>query len=466
VKRLLVRLALPIICILGRALFALGRAARRRRSAGPGPRKVLVMKLWAIGEVVMATPVLEALKRHDPRAEVHVLVGNASLAVVERNPFCDRAICVDESILLGIKPWGIFSLIRRLRRERYDTAVVLHHLFVFGLLACVAGIPVRTGIDRRGEGFALTVRVPRPSPRTSRRLRRVPTPPIDSSHRWIGCLPVRAAARTQAGERGAPNAARTVITPTHRTVEYLSTVAALGVDTSGLRPLVKVGPEDTARAASLLRQFGMSGGERRLVGMLPTGGANAAASKVRSNIVNKRWPVEYYVDLASRLAEMGCDVLILGGLAETRLRPAFQRVAGPRVRVLLGGTSLATSAAIMKRCDAVVTNDSGPMHVADAVGARLVAVFGPTDPRIVSPYGQPGSVLRSGEKCSPCFDESVFPNRMAECDHQRCMRNVKVDEVLAAVTEALQRGRPERSRNTCRPADVKDSARALPVPCA
>jgi len=433
-KRALTRLALPIVCAFGRMIFALGRAFRRSPTIAAGPpacasadrRKVLVMKLWAIGEVVMATPVLEALKRHDPQVEVHVLVGSASRAVVERNPFCDRAICVDESILLGIRFWEVLSMIRRLRRQRYDTAVVLHHLFVFGLLACMAGIPLRTGIDRRGEGFALTVGVPRPS------------------------------------------------SPTHRTVEYLSTVAALGVDTSGLRPLVKVAPEDVARAASLLRELGISGGpsacghlsacdaqagaqagKHTLVGMLPTGGANAAASSVRSNIVNKRWPTEYYVELASRLAEMGCDVLVLGGPGENHLRPAFEPVAGPSVRVLIGRTSLATSAAIMKRCDVVVTNDSGPMHVADAVGARLVAVFGPTDPRIVSPYGQPGSVLRAREKCAPCFDESVFPNRMAECRHQRCMRNVKVDEVFAAVTDALGRAHSERFRSTWRQAELE-----------
>jgi len=422
VKRALTRLALPIACAFGKMLFGLGGALRRPPTSGVGPRKVLVMKLWAIGEVVMATPVLEALKRHDPRAEVHLLVGNASRAVVERNPFCDRVICLDESVLLGGKPWEILSMIRRLRRERYDAAIVLHHLFIFGLLACVAGIPVRTGIDRRGEGFALTVRVPRPS------------------------------------------------RPTHRTVEYLSTVAALGVDTSGLRPLVKVGAEDVARAASLLREFGMSGGGRPLVGMLPTGGANAAASTVRSNIVNKRWPTEYYVDLAARLAGMGCGVLVLGGPGESRLRPAFERIAGPpacapadgSVQVLIGRTSLATSAGLMKRCDVVVTNDSGPMHVADAVGVRVIAVFGPTDPRIVSPYGQPGSVLCAQEKCAPCFDESVFPNRMAECDHQRCMRNVKVDEVLAAVTEALRTGTSGRGLN-CLP--VRAAARTQTGEC-
>lgn len=170
------------------------------------------------------------------------------------------------------------------------------------------------------------------------------------------------------------------------------------------------------------------------------GGANGAATRMASNIVAKRWPVESYIELAERLAAEGVDVLVLGGPGELAVREVMEERAPSRAHVLIGQTSLAATMALMKRCKAIVTNDSGPMHIADALGVRTIAVFGPTDPRVVGPYGQPQSVLRAREGCCPCFDETVFPNRVPECSHQRCMHSVSVDRVFSEVLQVIGAG--------------------------
>ncbi|MBN1810007.1 MAG: glycosyltransferase family 9 protein [Planctomycetes bacterium] len=383
-KRLILKIAVPVVTFFGRLLFGLVRLFRKpRRPDRLG--KVLVIKLWAIGEVVMAAPVLEALKRHDPECAVHMLVGETAAAVVAHNPFCDRILEVDENIFLKPSLSGMFTLAGKLRRERYDTAIVLHHFFIFGLFAWMCGIRVRAGLDRYGEGFALTHRVPRPS------------------------------------------------APTHRVMEYLSVPLALGVQPAGPAPRIWV-PEDALEAADrkLLALF-PGGFDKGLVAVLPTGGANPAASRVASNIVTKRWPVAHYVELVRILAEAGCGIVVVGGPGELGIRDDFARVESSSVKILIGQMDLAATMAVLKRCDVVVTNDSGPMHVADALGARVVAVFGPTDPEIVGPYSSMDNVITSGEDCAPCFDESVFPNVFPDCPTHACMKSVTPETVLERV---------------------------------
>lgn len=383
-KRVLVRALLPLVCAFGWLLFSMINALQRKRKP-ERLGKVLVIKLWAIGEVVMATPVLEALKRHYPDCTVHILVGKTSLPVVENNPFCDKVIPIEEDIFLRLKIRQILRLARDLKREGYDTAIVLHQFFLFGVFAWLAGIPVRAGIDRRGEGFALTVKA-MPSPK-----------------------------------------------PIHRVQENLSVVGALGVKTEGLAARIWLAPEALERAGNMLKEAGCRGG--KVVVMLPTGGQNAPAATLSANIVTKRWPVELYAELARRLTEEWHCVIVLGGAAETGLEVSFKDT---QASVMIGKTDLATTIGLIGRADAVVTNDSGPMHIAAALGRPMVAIFGPTDSRILGYQSEKAVILTSNTECSPCYREDLFPGVVPECEHQKCMRSVTVEMVHEAVRRLLE----------------------------
>jgi lipopolysaccharide heptosyltransferase II len=391
-KRLLLKLLIPFACFLGRVVFGIAHSIK----APPKPErlgKVLVIKLWAIGEVVMALPVIEAFKRHDSSCKVHMLVGKSAFPVVEKSPHCDKVIQVDESIFLKPRPLALRRLAKELKRERYDTAIVLHHFFVFGVFAWLAGIPSRIGLDRNGEGFALTTRISRPK------------------------------------------------TKVHRVAEYLSTLTPFNANVEGLAPSITMDEQSIPIAQDMVRK--MSGGRdtSKLIVLLPTGGANTAADEIASNIVTKRWPVDHYSALAKRFVEDGHPVLVLGGPGEKNLRPAFGEDQ-PGCKVLLGQTDLRTTMALIKQASLVVTNDSGPMHIAAALGVPVVAVFGPTDPAIVGPYSPKAVVLKGEEACTPCFRDDVFPNIVPACDHQRCMRSVTVDMVYKAAKELLSAHTP------------------------
>ena len=391
-KRLLLKLLIPIACFFGRMFFGIAHFLK----APPKPErlgKVLVIKLWAIGEVVTALPVLEALKRHDPSCQVHMLVGKSAYPVVENDPHCDKVIQIDESIFLKPRPFALWRFARELKGEKYDTTIVLHQFFIFGVFAWLAGIPARAGLDRNGEGFALTFKVPRPKSKV------------------------------------------------HRVVENLLPLVQFGVNVEGLAPVITLDKQSIQTAKEIVREMADGRSASELVVILPTGGVNAAASAIASNFVNKRWPIEYYVALAERFLEDGLSVLVLGGPGEKDLQPSFGNDKS-RYRVLLGKTDLRTTMALIKQASVVATNDSGPMHIAAALSVPVVAVFGPTDPVAARPYSSRSIVLTGDDSCAPCIREDVFPNIVPKCDHQRCMRSVTVDMVFKAAKELLSASAP------------------------
>ena len=287
----------------------------------------------------------------------------------------------------------MWHLARELKREKYDTTIVLHQFFIFAVFAWLAGIPSRIGLDRNGEGFALTTRIPRPQAKM------------------------------------------------HRVAEYLSTLAPFNANIEGLTPSITIDEQSIPIAQDMVRKMAGGRDTSKLIVLLPTGGTNTAATEVASNIVTKRWPADYYAALAKCLVEDGHPVMVLGGPGENNLRPACGEDQ-PGYKVLLGQTDLRTTMALIKQASLVVTNDSGPMHIAAALNTPVIAVFGPTDPAIVGPYSPKAVVLKGEEACAPCFRDDVFPNIVPACEHQRCMRSVTVDVVYKAAKELLSAHAP------------------------
>ena len=133
--------------------------------------------------------------------------------------------------------------------------------------------------------------------------------------------------------------------------------------------------------------------------------------------LNKRWPVEYFAELVHRLAEKFPDTrfAILGGKGDQPLGEIISRAAPERCLNLCGQTSLPEMVEWLRLCDLMVTNDTGPMHAAAALGKPLVALFGPTEPRRTGPYGQLENVLRIDLPCSPCMKSDCHFEKPEEC---------------------------------------------------
>jgi heptosyltransferase-2 len=209
----------------------------------------------------------------------------------------------------------------------------------------------------------------------------------------------------------------------HHIDYYLSLARGLGIDAASELPRLSPRPQTLARADALLAGAGVAAGSR-LVGFAP-GAAYGHA---------KRWPPERVAGVIAGLAPHGATAVLVGAAADRGTARAIESSlpAGTRVVDLVGQTTLAQLVGVIARCAAFVSNDSGAMHVAAALGVPLTAIFGPTDERVTSPGGRADAIdlLAQDVFCRPCL--------LRECpiDH-RCMKRIDVDTVLRSVARHL-----------------------------
>jgi heptosyltransferase-2 len=260
---------------------------------------------------------------------------------------------------------------RRLRQAAFDLAVILPNSFETALASRLARARWRVGYAGDGRTFLLT------------------------------------------------HALRPDDQPVHQVAVYQRLLAPLGIDGPTTVPTLTVDPARRAEARRLLDEAGASGGEPRVGLQL---GAAFGPSKL--------WPPERIAALASRLETRGVRVVLLGSADARALGDRVQAAAAGPLRSLVGRDRPALLAALLSELDAFVGADSGPAHVAAAVGVPTVTLFGPTDPRATAPSGPRPRVLWGRPPCAPCF--------RSECpiDH-RCLRAIEVAEVEAAVVAAL-----------------------------
>jgi heptosyltransferase-2 len=331
-------------------------------------RTLLVMPNW-VGDCVMALPVVEALAAADRQV--------VALAKGHLLPLLRLAPAVGETVERGADD---AETIARLRAARCDEAVVLPNAIRSAWLPYQAGIPWRWGY--RGGWRAPLLRPPVPRPRDLRgRGRR---PQIEDYRELLDALSVP---------------------PPASWVPRLAREPAL----------LAVGAERLPRARL--------GGDGPLVGLFA--GAEWGPSK--------RWPWRRFADLATALRRQipGARIVILAGPKEVWTAVRIHEESGKIHPVIGPDLDLGGLAATLAHVDLLITNDSGPMHLAAALGVRCVALFGPTDPRRTAPAGEGHRVLYTDRWCSPCF------RRRCPLLHHRCLRDIGVDAVAATAVAAL-----------------------------
>lgn len=336
------------------------------------------MPTW-VGDVVMATPALRALRQRFPQAHLAVLVAGNARPVLDGHPAVDEVFTWRAGRGVVGRVSALWATARSLRRAHFDTVALLTNSFRSALLARMAGASRRVGYAREGRGWLLTHRLA--PPRHGRRY--------------------------------------AVVSAVH----YYNAVAQrLGAADPGERLELATSPADEAAVAARLAAWGI-GSRHPLVVVNP--GASFGPSKL--------WLPERYGEVADRLIEThGASVVITFGPGERELAQRVRAaMRGPGHLVDDPPGTLGQLKVLIRRCDLLLGNDTGPRHFAKAFARRLVTVFGSTHPGWSHTDDPRERIVRIDLACSPC-QQKVCPY-----GHHDCMRGVSSALVYAAAVELL-----------------------------
>jgi heptosyltransferase II len=340
----------------------------------PHLEAVLVIGPNWIGDAVMSTAALANLRRGLAKTKIDLLVPRHVAPLFEGHPDLDRVLIRDDR-----RPWRTrLAQVLALRRCQYEMVLVLPNSFRAALHAWLVGSPLRVGYATDGR-------------------------------RWLLSHPVPTVG----------------VQPCHQLDAYLRLIAAMGLAVAERLPRLAPSMAAEMEAEQLWDAQGW-GREDLVIGICP-GAAFGPA---------KRWWPERFAALADRLiAADGFRVAFFGSCDELPLVAHICSQMTHKAVSLAGQDTLGSFMALAARCGVMITNDSGSMHIANAVGTPVVALFGPTDPRRTAPAGAPVTVVRHDLPCSPCF-RTTCPY----ADHP-CMRAIEVEDVYRAVLDMLGMGR-------------------------
>jgi heptosyltransferase-2 len=373
-------------------------AASHPPSAIRHPRRILVRGVNWLGDAVMATPVLLRLREKFPAAHIALLGPEKLRGLWLHHPAVNEA--------LAFAPGeGVFAIGKKMRAGKFDLALVLPNSPRSALEVFAAGIPQRVGHARPWRNFFLTQTVP--------------------ARAGAVKMHKRSAAEIQKliSQPSAPNFQFPAAA--HQIFEYLNLAAALGANPEPLAPQLTVTPDEIEAAR---KKFGLEEVTAPVLGLNP--GAEYGPAK--------RWPVEKFIAAAKEIQNRtNCVWILFGGKNDQPLMAQIEsalRTPRSALHNLAGQTSLRELMALLKLCRVLLTNDTGPMHVAAALGTPVVVPFGSTSSELTGP-GLPGDprhrLLKSDALCSPCF--------LRECPIDfRCMNGISVEPVVEAVLDAVR----------------------------
>ena len=305
-----------------------------------GPRAILVIKLRYLGDVLLATPTLHALRKAYPSARLAVAVNRGTESILAANPHVDEILPLDRGSVLA--QW---RFVADLRRRRFDIAIDLTDADRSAFLTRMSRAPVRIGFndERRFRGRCYTSVV-------------------------------------QSAAGG------------HRVERDLAALQPLGIIAADKTPRLWLTAEDERKADQLLSRLGVTNQEPIVI------------IQPGARYWFKAWPTQRFAELADRLStEYGCRILVGGSSQEAALSQEILRQAKSRPINMAGLADVRTFAAVLKRAALFVGNDSGAMHIAAAVGTPLVGLFGPSNPGEWGPRGGLAEVLYKGLDCRTCF---------------------------------------------------------------
>jgi heptosyltransferase I len=365
--------------------------------------RILLIKPSALGDVVHTLPVLVKLRARYPRAQIDWLITPENAEVVRYHPALSNVVLfARRDFSKRGRRWrafvSFFDLLKQIRSAKYELIIDMHGQVRSAFFALISGARVRIGFDRPVKR-GLTVSA-------EHDLKNIP------SHGW----------------RGAREGSWTAYThripiPTldvHAIDRYLWVAPLLGLDDKPPDLTIHLSPQATNKVNRLLEEHGVPA-SKPLVVLVPG-----------TIWETKHWTIEGFAGVARQFLQDGFAVA-LAGTTRDQQRCRQIAAAAPGTCDLSGKTTPADLAALIRRAEVAVTNDSGSMHVAASLGKPMVSVFGPTNPVHIGPYERPESVVRVDLPCSPCNYR-----RLSQCpfDHA-CMKQVTSAMVVERVRKIL-----------------------------
>ena len=326
-----------------------------------------------IGDAVLSLPALSALKASGPGVEVWVVARDWVKDLFASGTPADGVISLPSDSSLA----GVREAARRLKAERCDAGLLLTNSFCSALPFALARIPERWGYARDGRGLLLTRRV-------------------------------------RLDEAAAP---------VHQAEYYLRLVRGLGFETPPSPLRIALTAAERKAGLAVLEEAGIKPDKRKPVVLINPGASYGPA---------KRWPATRFARLASLLQEKrSAQIVVTGASREADIAREMASSMKRKPVLLSGKTPLRVFLGVLSRARLFITNDSGPMHMANALGVPVIGIFGPTEPDATHPFQPPYRVIWKGAPCWPCL------YRKCPFDH-RCMTAIEPEEVLEAALAFLK----------------------------
>ena len=330
--------------------------------------KILVIDLAFIGDVILATPTMRALKERFPKASLTMLTIPLTAEIAAMNPYVDEVLVYDKrGADKGI--FGMWRVARRLAPLGFDLCVSMNFALRGAVVAWLARIPRRLGYDAQHAAWFLT---------------------MAASHRRDGIK--------------------------HETMNHLEVLRPLGVDDKNADLSLSMHVSDSVWESLEKKREAHHIPEGDYLVLCPIG------SYDRKNL-----PLATAAHVVRHFSQRR-PIFLIGGKSEAKQLEEIARLAElPKNNVLAGALTLPELAAFLEKAACVITVDTGPLHIAQAVGCRTVAVFGPTDPVVWGPRGEKDVVLYHRTDCSPCWGKG-------ECEkHTLCVEGTTAREIIRAV---------------------------------
>jgi len=361
--------------LLVREILKQPRPGFGQRKVTDGYKRILIVRTDKVGDVILSTPVIKALRDAYPYAYISVMIRPYTRVVLEGNPYLNELMIYDKDG--KERSWfGSLRFARALRKQKFDVAIILNPSNRGNLIPFLAGIPKRIGYNRK-MGFLLTDKIK------------------DTKH---------------LGQK--------------HEIEYnLDLVRHLGIKPLDKNMFVAENPDSENWAENLFIKEKI-GFKDKLVVINP-------ASSDRS----KMWPADRYAAVADRLAEKGYRIIILGGPGDNKITDqVFKNMRQPVIN-MVGNNNISQAASLLRRCQVFISTDTGPMHIASSIGIPIVAIFGRKDkglsPVRWGPMSKKSCVLQKDPGCRICLAHNCKKGFL-------CLQAVTVDDVVQAAESLLQ----------------------------
>jgi lipopolysaccharide heptosyltransferase II len=331
-------------------------------------KKILIINLAFIGDVILSTPLTRALRETYSSARITMLTVPLTASIAELNPFVDEVRIYDKK---GNHKgfFGGIELIRELRNEKYDLAICMNFAVRGAIVAWASGIKYRVGYDAQNAKWFLTH--------------------VATSHRE---------------------------TIRHETQNHLTVLNPLGIVAHDTSLCLK---EKTDVQRKIIDLLGLS--KTSPLGIICPIGSYPL----------KSLPKEKYIEIIKKLHSKA-EIYLIGSRAEKVMLDQIANEAGMSSDKVLAGTlSLPELVEFIRLAKFMITVDTGPLHIAQAVGTPVITAFGPTDPRVWGPRGKKDVLIYEPVSCSPCWGKK-------ECVEHQCMMRIDSQKIVRAVDEILQ----------------------------